>query len=292
MGFFKVGNRTATLYPSRTRLSSVNRSTKRLRIVVCVKQVPDVAEIRIDEIKHTLIRSGVPSILNPFDEFAVEEALKIREKHGGEVIVISMGPLQAKEALSKCLAMGADRAILLSDPKFAGADTWATSKTLAMTIQKVGFDLVICGMKAIDGETCQVGPEIAELLDIPHVSYVKRLEICEDGKSLIAERMTEQGHQLISSSIPCLLTATKALNVPRIPTLLSQMAAKKKAIEIFTAENIDAPKDQVGLPGSRTHVLKVFTPNLRTGEGKIVGVEDRDAVPQLLELLKKDGIIQ
>lgn len=292
MGFFKVENYTAILYPSRTRQSSLDGSARRLRIVVCVKQVPDVAEIRIDEVKHTLIRSGVPSILNPFDEFAVEEALKIREKLGGEVTVVSMGPLQAKEALSKCLAMGADRAILLSDPKFAGADTWATSKTLAMTVQKIGFDLVICGMKAIDGETCQVGPEIAELLNIPHVSYVKRLEISEDGKSLIAERMTEQGHQLISSSIPCLLTATKALNVPRIPTLLSQMAAKKKVVEIFTAESIDAQKDQVGLPGLCTHVLKVFTPNLRTGEGKIVHAEDKDAVPLLLELLKKEGITQ
>ena len=272
--------------------SKENGSAIRLRIVVCVKQVPDVAEIRIDEVKHTLIRSGVPSILNPFDEFAMEEALKIRERMGGEVTVITMGPLQAKEALFKCLAMGADRAILLSDPKFAGADTWATSRTLAMTIQKIGFDLVICGMKAVDGETCQVGPEIAELLGIPHISYVKRLEINEDGKSLIAERMTEQGHQLVSCSIPCLLTATKALNVPRIPTLISQLAAKKKPIEIFTAENIDAQKEQVGLPGSRTHVLKVFTPNLRTGEGKIVHADDKDAVVQLLALLKKERITQ
>jgi electron transfer flavoprotein beta subunit len=263
-----------------------------VRIVVCVKQVPDVAEIRIDEVKHTLIRSGVPSILNPFDEFAVEEALKIREKVGGQVAVVSMGPLQAKETLFKCLAMGADRAILLSDSKFAGADTWATSRTLAMTVQKIGFDLVICGMKAVDGETCQVGPEIAELLGIPHVSYVKRLEISEDGKSLVAERMTEQGHQLVSSSLPCLLTATKALNVPRIPTLLSQMAAKKKTIEIFTAETIGAQKEQVGLPGSHTHVLKVFTPNLRTGEGTIVRADDKDAVPQLLELMKNVGIIK
>ena len=292
MGFFKEGNCTATLYPTRTRQSSEDGSAERLRIAVCVKQVPDVAEIRIDEVKHTLIRSGVPSILNPFDEFAVEEALRIREKLGGEVTVVSMGPLQAKEALSKCLAMGADRGILLSDPKFAGADTWATSKTLAMTLQKVGFDLVICGMKAIDGETCQVGPEMAELLNIPHVSYVKRLEISEDGKSLVAERMTEQGHQLVSCSIPCLLTATKALNVPRTPTLLSQMAATRKVIEIFTAESIKAEKDQVGLPGSHTVVLKVFTPNLRTGEGKIVRAEDKDTIPQLLELMKKQGITQ
>jgi electron transfer flavoprotein beta subunit len=232
----------------------------------------------------------VPSILNPFDEFAVEEALKIREKLGGNVTAISMGPLQAKDALFKCFAMGVDRAILLSDPKFAGADTWATSKTLAMMIQKIGFDLVVCGMKAVDGETCQVGPEIAEILGIPHVSYVKRLEVNKDGKSLIAERMTEQGHQLIRSSIPCLLTATKSLNVPRMPTLLNLMAAKKKTVELFTAEELGAQKEQVGLLGSRTHVLKVYTPKLRTGEGKIVSAGDKDAVPQLLELLAKEGV--
>jgi len=258
--------------------------------VVCVKQVPDVAEIRIDEVTHTLVRSGVPSILNPFDEFAVEEALRVRERIGGDVVVISLGPLQAKEALFRCLAMGADRAILLSDPKFAGSDTWATSKVLAMTIQKVGFDLVFCGMKAIDGETAQVGPEIAELLGIPHVSYVKRLEVNENGKSLIAERMTEEGHQLVRSSIPCLLTASKALNVPRLPTLLNQMAARKKPIEVFTADQIGARKEEVGLPGSRTHVLKVFTPNFGTREGKTVRADDKDTVPQLLKLLKKDGV--
>ena len=252
-----------------------------------------MAEIRIDEVTHTLIRSGVPSILNPFDEFAVEEALRVREKFGGEVTATSMGPPQAKEALFQCLAMGVDRAILLSDLKFAGADTLATARTLAMTIQKISFDLVICGMKAVDGETCQVGPQVAELLDVPHVSYVKRLEVNPDGKSLVAERMTEQGHQVVRSSIPCLLTASKALNMPRIPTLLKQMAAKKKTIETFTAEDIHAQKDEVGLPGSRTHVLRVYTPNLSTGESKIVSGEDLDAaLSQLIELFKKDGVIQ
>ena len=264
-----------------------------LQIVVCIKQVPDVAEIRIDEVTHTLVRAGVPSILNPFDEFAVEEALRIREKLGGNVTAITMGPMQAKNALTKCLAMGVDRAILLSDSKFAGADTWATAITLAKTIQRIGFDLVICGMKAIDGETCQVGPEVAELLAIPHVSYVKRLGFTPDGKSLIAERMTEQGHQLVRSSIPCLLTTTKALNVPRIPTLLRQMAAGKKPIEIFTADQIGAEKDQVGMPGSRTHVLRVYTPDLRTGEGKILNADNlQNALAQLLEILKKEGVIR
>jgi len=259
--------------------------------VVCVKQVPDVAELKIDEVKHTLIRAGVPSILNPFDEFAVEEAVKIRDVIGGEVTVMTMGPTQAKEALYKCLAMGADRGILLCDAKFAGADTWATSKTLAMAIQKLGYDLVICGMKAVDGETCQVGPEIAEILGIPHVSYVKRVEVKSDGKSLLAERSTEEGHQLINCSIPCLLTASKALNIPRVPTVINQMMAKKKPIETYTAETIGAEKDQIGLAGSRTQVVKVYTPNLRSGGGRILNSDDlQGAVTELLELFKKGAI--
>lgn len=229
-----------------------------MKIVVCVKQVPDVAEIRIDEVTHTLVRAGVPSILNPFDEFAIEEALRIREKHGGTITAVSMGPLQAKEALFKCLAMGVDRAVLLTDVFFAGADTWATAKTLAMAIQKLGYDLIVCGMKAIDGETSQVGPEIAELLGIPHISYVKRVEVEPESKSVTAERMTEQGYQLIRATLPCLLTATKALNVPRIPTLLHQMAAKKKNVEIMKAADIGAQREEVGLPGSRTQVAKVY----------------------------------
>jgi electron transfer flavoprotein beta subunit len=263
-----------------------------VRIVVCVKQVPDVTEIRIDEVKHTLIRAGVPSILNPFDEFAVEEAVKIREEHGGSVAAISMGPAQAKDALSKCLAMGVDRAILLTDPAFAGADTWATSKTLSMAIQKIGFELVICGMKAVDGETSQVGPEVAELLGIPHISYVKRVEVDPAANTLVAERMTEQGYELIRSPIPCLLTASKALNVPRIPTLMQQMAARKKNVETMTAADIGAAKGDVGLPGSRTQVVKVYTPELRSGAGTILTSENIPAaVAQLKELLKRERII-
>lgn len=262
-----------------------------MRIVVCVKQVPDVAEIRIDEVTRTLIRAGVPSIVNPFDEFAVEEALRIREKHGGSIAVISMGPLQAKEALFKCLAMGVDRAILLTDSIFAGADTWATAKTLAMALQKIGYDLVICGMKAVDGETSQVGPEIAELLGIPHISSVKKVDIDPVSNSVTAERMTELGYQLIRATLPCLLTATKALNVPRIPTLLHQMAAKKKNIEVMKAVDIGARREEVGLPGSRTQVTKVYTPEYRTGGGTIFTSENLPtAVASLRDLLKKEGL--
>ena len=181
---------------------------------------------------------------------------------------------------------------MLTDVFFAGADTWATAKTLAMAIQKLGYDLIICGMKAIDGETSQVGPEIAELLGIPHISYVKRVEVEPESKSITAERMTEQGYQLIRATMPCLLTATKALNVPRIPTLLHQMAAKKKNVEIMKAVDIGAQREEVGLPGSRTQVTKVYTPQYRTGGGTILTSENLpNAVATLKELLKKERIV-
>lgn len=256
-----------------------------------MKQVPDVAELRIDEITHTLIRSGVPSILNPFDEFAVEEAVRIREKHGGKVTAISMGPPQAKDALVKCLAMGVDRAILLTDKAFSGADTWATAKALSLALQKVGFDLAICGMKAIDGETCQVGPELAEMLGIPHISYVKKVEISPEARKIEAERLTEQGYELIQTGLPCLLTATKALNVPRAPTALQQLAAKQKPIEIWRAEDIGANPRDVGLPGSRTQVVKVYTPKILT-QGTIVTTDNMPAViMQPRRLFEKGGIL-
>ena len=262
-----------------------------MRIVVCVKQVPDVAELRIDEVTHSLVRAGVPSILNPFDEFAVEEALKIREKIGGSITVVTMGPPQAKDVLIRCLAMGVDRAILLTDPAFAAADTYATAKTLAMALKKLEFDLVICGMKAIDGETCQVGPELAELLGIPHVSYVKKVEIDAAANIVLAERLTDEGYEQIRSGLPCLLTASKALNVPRIPSLIQQLAAKQKPIETWTAGSIGADRKDVGLAGSWTQVLKVYTPELRS-RGTVVTAEDLPGViAQLIKLFEKEGSI-
>jgi len=262
-----------------------------MRIVVCVKQVPDVAELRIDEVTHSLVRAGVPSILNPFDEFAVEEALKIREKIGGSITVVTMGPPQANDVLIRCLAMGVDRAILLTDPAFAAADTYATAKTLAMALKKLEFDLVICGMKAIDGETCQVGPELAELLGIPHVSYVKKVEIDAGANTILAEKLTEEGYEQIRSGLPCLFTASKALNVPRIPSLIQQLAAKQKPIEIWTVTDIGADRKNVGLAGSWTQVLKVYTPELRSG-GTIVTAQDvPGVVDKLAKILEKGGNI-
>jgi electron transfer flavoprotein beta subunit len=262
-----------------------------MRIVVCVKQVPDVAELKIDEVTHSLVRAGVPSILNPFDEFAVEEALKIREKIGGTVTVVTMGPPQAKEALFRCLAMGANRAILLTDSAFAASDTWATAKALALAVQKLGFDLIICGMKAIDGETCQVGPELAELLGIPHIAGIKKVEIESPANTVLAEKLTEEGYEQIRSTMPCLLTASKALNVPRMPTIMQLLAAKQKPTETWSAANIGAEREDVGLTGSRTQVLKVYTPELQS-QGIIVNTDDiHNVVTQIMRLLEKEGSI-
>ena len=191
-----------------------------MKIIVCVKQVPEITEVKIDPVTHTLVREGVPSILNPFDEFAVEEALRIREKHGGEVTAVTMGPPQAREALIKCLAMGADRAILLTDRAFAGADTWATAYTLSLAIKRLEHDIILCGKQAIDGDTAQVGPELAENLGIPQITFVKKVEVDEKSRKVLVHRETEDGYEVIECRLPVLLTAIKGLNEPRLPSLM------------------------------------------------------------------------
>ncbi|HEY3423876.1 MAG TPA: electron transfer flavoprotein subunit beta/FixA family protein, partial [Negativicutes bacterium] len=195
-----------------------------MEIVVCVKQVPDTTEVKIDPQTNTLIRQGVPSIVNPFDKNAVEAALQLREKHGGKVTIISMGPPQTKDALKECLAMGADEAILMSDRAFGGADTLATSHTLAAGIRKLGqVDMIICGKQAIDGDTAQVGPEIAEHLNIPQVTYVAKVEV--EGNVVRVEREQEDGYEIIETSTPVLLTVVKSINEPRYPTVKGTMKA-------------------------------------------------------------------
>ncbi|MFX1564302.1 MAG: electron transfer flavoprotein subunit beta/FixA family protein [Promethearchaeota archaeon] len=264
-----------------------------MKIIVPIKQVPEIAEVKIDPETKTLVREGVPSILNPFDEFAVEEAVRIKEKYGGEVIVVTMGPPQAQEALKKCLAMGADRALHLCDRTFAGADTWATAYTIAQAIKTLEpYDLVICGKQAIDGDTAQVGPEIAEVLGIPQITYAIKVEISENQKRLKVHRETDEGYEIIDCRLPVLLTATKGLNEPRLPSLMAIMAASKKEIKTVTAEELGGDKDQYGLSGSPTQVVEVFAPEIRTGGIKIDGTEDPvTAAKQLVEWLLEKGII-
>jgi electron transfer flavoprotein beta subunit len=260
-----------------------------MRIIVPIKQVPDITEVSVNEETGTLIREGIPSTLNPFCEFAVEAAIELKEKHGGEVIVLTMGPPQASDALHKALAMGADRAIHLTDRDFAGADTWATAFTLAEQIKRMGpFDLIICGKQAIDGDTAQVGPELAELLGIPQICYVRYLEITENGKTITAHRETNEGYEIVRARIPVLITATKGLNIPRLPDLLRM----GKPVEVVNATMLGIEMENLGLKGSRTTVKKVFPPERRKS-GIIVDVNDsKEAAKQLIEYLIKKGVIK
>ncbi len=262
-----------------------------MKIIVPVKQVPEVAEVKVDPNTGTLIRDGVPSILNPFDEYAVEAAIQLKEKYGGEVTIITMGPPQAKDALYKALAMGADRAIHLTDRAFAGADTWATAFTLAQQIKKMEFDMVICGKQAIDGDTAQVGPELAELLGVPQICYVRHLEMDPDGKHLICHRETDEGYEVVKAKLPVLLTATKGLNQPRLPNVMGIMKAKKKPLEEVNAATLGVPVEQLGLSGSPTTVRKVFPPEKRKSGIKLEGVDPKEAAKQLVEFLLQKGAI-
>lgn len=261
-----------------------------MEIIVCVKQVPDTTEVKIDPETNTLIRQGVPSIVNPFDKNALEEGLKLKEKHGGRVTVISMGPPQAKDALKECIAMGADEAILLSDRAFGGADTLATSNTLAAGIKKLGnYDVIICGKQAIDGDTAQVGPEIAEHLNIAQVTYVSKLEIT--GGVVKVEREHEEGYEVIETKLPVLLSVVKSINEPRYPSIKNTMKANRKEIPVWTAADIEVDLEKIGLKGSPTQVRRIFTPQQRV-QGEIIQEDNaRDAVNRLLTKLNQAKII-
>jgi electron transfer flavoprotein beta subunit len=189
-----------------------------MNIVVCIKQVPDTAEVKINPETGTLVREGVPSIINPFDMHAIEAGINIKERIGGKVTVITMGPPQAETALRDALSMGADEAVLLSDSAFAGSDTWATSFTLSKAIEMIGADIIICGKQAIDGDTAQVGPETAEFLNIPHISYVRKIEDVS-ANSIKVQRLMDEGYDAVESSLPVLFTVVKELNEPRLPSL-------------------------------------------------------------------------
>jgi electron transfer flavoprotein beta subunit len=211
-----------------------------MKIIVCIKQVPDTTEIKINPETNTLVREGVPSIINPFDMYAIEEGLRLKEKHGGSVVVMTMGPPQAVEALKEAISLGADEVVLVSDRAFAGSDTLATGYTLSKAIEKVGeADLVICGKQALDGDTGQVGPGIAEILDVPFVPYVSRIESVEEGK-MTARSMTDSGYDLIESPLPACITVVKEINEPRLPSLRGRMRAKKTEPTVFTAEDLAA----------------------------------------------------
>ncbi|MEW8956968.1 electron transfer flavoprotein subunit beta [Clostridium sp.] len=259
-----------------------------MKIVVCIKQVPDTTVVKIDPKTGTLIRDGVPSIINPEDKHALEEALALRDKNGGDVIVITMGPPQAKDALREALSMGADEAILITDRAFAGADTLATSYALAGAIRKLDYDIILAGRQAIDGDTAQVGPEIAEHLNIPQVTYVQ--EVKEEGDKLLINRALEDGYEIIEVKKPVLLTAIKELNEPRYMNAWDIFSSVNKEIKVWTADDIDVDKSKLGLPGSPTKVKKSMTKEVK-GKGEIINKPADEAVEYLLSKLKEKHYI-
>lgn len=256
-----------------------------MRFIVCIKQVPETTDVKIDPETHTLIREGVAAIINPFDMYAIEEALRLKEKLGGKVSALSMGPPQAESALREAISLGVDEGILISDRAFAGSDTWATSYTLAMALRKIGdFNVVLCGKQASDGDTAQVGPAIATHLDLPQITYVRKIEEIDE-KHVVAERLLENGYEVIDAPLPCLLTVVKEINEPRLPSLKGKMAARKAEIVKWTAEDIGADTRKIGLEASPTKVVKIFTPPPRGG-GELLTGEPEEVVPKLVEKLK------
>ncbi|MCX6668844.1 MAG: electron transfer flavoprotein subunit beta/FixA family protein [Methanothrix sp.] len=257
-----------------------------MNIVVCIKQVPGTTEIKIDPKTNTLVREGVKSIVNPFDTYALEEGVRLKERYGGKVTVITMGPPQAEEALRETISLGADEAILLSDRAFAGSDTWATSYVLSKAINKIAqYDIVICGRQTLDGDTGQVGPELSEMLKIPFISYVSKIEEIKD-THIRVQRMIEEGHEEIETTLPAVITVVKEINVPRLPSLRGSMKAKTAKIPVWNAAEIGAEADKAGIPGSPTRVVKIFFPK-REHKSEIFQGTVEEQVAKLVERLEK-----
>jgi electron transfer flavoprotein beta subunit len=266
-----------------------------LKIVVLVKQVPATDKVKMDEETGTMIREGIESEVNPLDLYAIEEAVRIKERkeEGVEISIISMGPKNAVEAIRSAIALGCDKGYLLSDKKFAGSDTWVTAYTLSVGIKKIegDFDLVLCGERATDGETGQVGPEVGAYLGLPVLTYVSKIEEIGNGK-IIAQRAVEGGHEVVEAPLPVLVSVVKEINTPRMPNFSGKMKAKKMEIPLLTAEDIGADEQRLGLKGSPTRVVKIFHPQVAR-KGKVVSaIGDPDsAVDGLVDFLAGKAII-
>ncbi|HEX77559.1 MAG TPA: electron transfer flavoprotein subunit beta/FixA family protein [Dehalococcoidia bacterium] len=261
-----------------------------MNIVVCIKQVPGTTEVKIDPQTNTLVREGVEGIVNPFDTYALEEGVRLKERFGGVVTVVSMGPPQAEAALREAISVGADQAILLSDRAFAGSDTLATAYVLSRAIARIGdYDLVICGKQTLDGDTGQVGPELAQRLGIPFVAYVSKVEAIQDGQMRV-QRLIEEGHELMEAPLPCVMSVVKEINVPRLPSLRGMMRAKGAQIPVWTARDLDIEADRVGVAGSPTRVIRVFFPQ-RTRKSQMLEGTAESQVEQLVERLRETKLI-
>lgn len=263
------------------------------KIVVCAKQVPDTNEIRINPETGTLIRDGVPSIMNPDDANALEMALELKDKYDDvHVTVVTMGPPQAEDLLFEALAMGADEGVLLTDRAVGGSDTWATSNAVAAAIKYVGdFDILIGGRQAIDGDTAQVGPQIAEKLNLPQVTYVQEYEFSKDMKTVKAQRQLEDGYETVEVKLPCMLTCIKELNTPRYMNMKGIFADKKESIKILSAADVGVDLTTVGLKASPTNVFKSFTPKPKGKGVTVEGDTEKELADNLLIGLKGKQVI-
>jgi electron transfer flavoprotein beta subunit len=266
-----------------------------LKIVVLIKQVPATENVKMDEETGTMIREGIESEINPLDLYAIEEAVRIKERVGTgvEISVISMGPKKAEEAIRSAIALGCDKGYLLSDRKFAGSDTWATAYALSTGIKKIlgAFDIILCGERATDGETGQVGPEVGAYLDLPVLTYVSRIEEISDER-IVAHRAVEGGHEVIESPLPVLISVVKEINTPRMPNFSGKMKAKKAEIPLLTADDLGADEERLGLKGSPTRVVKIFRPQVAR-KGKLVSLagDPQGAVDGLVDFLVEKAII-
>lgn len=260
-----------------------------MKIVVCLKQVPDTNEVKLDPVTGTLIREGVPSIINPDDKAGLEAALRLKDAQGAEVTVVSMGPPQAELALREALAMGADKAILLSDRAFGGADTWATSTTIAAAIKNLEYDLIIAGRQAIDGDTAQVGPQISEHLEIANISYAEDIKV--EGEYVIVKRQYEDRYHIVKAKMPCLVTALSELNVPRYMTPGGIFNAfKDKEVTVWGLSDITVDTSNIGLKGSPTKVAQSFPKSLKPA-GSTVTLDADESATYIVEKLKEKFVI-
>jgi electron transfer flavoprotein beta subunit len=270
-----------------------------LKILVPVKQVPESGKVKMDPATGTMIRTGVENVVNPLDLYAIETAIRLNEKYGGEVTALSMGPPSAMRVLREAAAMGCDHCALLSDKRFGGADTWATSYTLSRGAARLGsFDIIVAGERATDGDTAQVGPGLAAWLNIPALTYVSKIEKIEKGRNepsrIFAERLVEEGYELLDAPLPCLVTVVKEIAVPRLPTLRGKIRSREMDIPVFTADDLDVDPAYIGLKGSPTRVVKIETPSVSRG-GRTIVTSDEDsiryALDELMALLTEKGLV-
>ncbi|MCL1921180.1 MAG: electron transfer flavoprotein subunit beta/FixA family protein [Kiritimatiellaeota bacterium] len=264
-----------------------------MHVIVCVKQVPDTTNVRINPETNTLMREGVESIMNPYDEYALEEALKLKDRHGARVSVISMGPPQADVVLREALARGADDGVLLTDRAFAGADTLATSYAIAQAIKKINPnpDLVFFGKQAIDGDTAQVGPGVSEFLGCTLVTYVQALSV--EGDTFTVETHMDEGTDVLEGKLPAVMTVVKEASTPRFASLSGWVGAKKAGLPKWGAADVGAVKEMCGLDGSPTKVVKIFAPPVKTGGIRVDGrAAPGEAVAAIVKALQDKGVVK